>query len=322
MVICDEGFIGKFDIISSASHVAASDIIRVTNPRTIFKIKNVAYFCSFLLLFKPIIIFNSYYNILRDKTNLSSIIVCFFAIRECSGFIHYTSKYNTTIDMSNLLISSLTTLETLCALPDSSVDEARVVETIPNDDFLEHIFRSLKPSSKLVIENIATRELGNSLSTDLKIQGFCEIMCAKDTTSGDRFVVAVKPSLSVGATATITLPTANKWSLNTMDLADEELVDEAALLDQSDLPVPETKSNDCNPDAAGKKRACANCSCGLAEKQASESSSSSASAPSNPSSCGGCYKGDAFRCGGCPYLGTPAFEPGQERMVLALSDDI
>jgi Cytokine-induced anti-apoptosis inhibitor 1, Fe-S biogenesis len=62
------------------------------------------------------------------------------------------------------------------------------------------------------------------------------------------------------------------------------------------------------------------CSCGRAELEAA-----GGVAPEDmpSSSCGNCSKGDAFRCATCPFLGKPAFEKGQERVMLTdLSDQM
>ncbi|KAF1981119.1 DUF689-domain-containing protein [Aulographum hederae CBS 113979] len=122
---------------------------------------------------------------------------------------------------------------------------------------------------------------------------------------------------------------------------DDELVDEDDLLTAEDMARPIIQPPECRPKAGKRRRACKDCTCGLKEKIEAEDSQkrSTADAALNTmklgaddlaevdftvqgkvGSCGNCALGDAFRCDGCPYIGLPAFKPGQE--VRLLNDDI
>ncbi|CAN0483017.1 unnamed protein product [Ectocarpus sp. 12 AP-2014] len=86
---------------------------------------------------------------------------------------------------------------------------------------------------------------------------------------------------------------------------------------------------------ATKRRACKDCSCGRAEMEMNGGVSNTNGGATGPlpvvsvgdvddaltSACGNCSKGDAFRCGGCPFLGKPAFEKGQEKTIMLLDLD-
>lgn len=199
---------------------------------------------------------------------------------------------------------------------------------IPEEQEQSDLYDIMKPNSKLLITGIKTREQGQAIILDLKICGFVDNMAATDPVQGERFIVSKKPELA-GSVAGIKLQTSSntgvlqvkKWKMDLADLADEDLIDESELID--DIVIPEPA--DCGPGVGGKKRACANCSCGLAEIQAMEEAgeTNQGEMPVAKSSCGSCYKGDAFRCASCPFLGKPAFVPGQEKVVLSMGmDDI
>ncbi|XP_032520624.2 anamorsin homolog [Danaus plexippus] len=176
------------------------------------------------------------------------------------------------------------------------------------DSLLSIIIKLLKPSGKLILKD------QKDICSPLKLNGFLNVI-----KNGDHYS-AEKPKFEVGSKASLKLKKPAVWKLDdTVEEAwttkgDDEIIDSDMLLDEKDLTKPDEKSlRVCA--TTGKRKACADCSCGLAEELRGEIKDTP------KSSCGSCYLGDAFRCATCPYLGMPAFKPG-EKVVLDLKSDV
>ncbi|CAG4947171.1 unnamed protein product [Parnassius apollo] len=181
---------------------------------------------------------------------------------------------------------------------------------VHNDRLLATIIKILKPSGKFVLKD------KTDVSSTLKLNGFVNVIEGPDnlyTAEKSKFEVGSKVSLNLGQKPAV-------WKLDeTVEEVwsganDDDIIDADQLLDEDDLKKPDKQSlRVCA--TTGKRKACADCSCGLAEELRGETKETP------KSSCGSCYLGDAFRCATCPYLGMPAFKPG-EKVLLDLKSDI
>jgi len=237
---------------------------------------------------------------------------------------------------------------------------------LPNiSALLSQLFSGLTPLGTLHLLSLSS--VLQNLPSELTLAGF-SLLSARPT---DDFIIAQKPADVPDAHLSLkdipTLPSGTNaaavalprrrtdpdrksfkkalWSLS----PSTPPIDSESLLTPEDRERPVPTCEPFNAGASRRKKACKNCSCGLAELEAEELKQSSIvvldgsengiamavpqsekerllsaakTAPKATSSCGSCFLGDAFRCASCPYLGLPAFRPGEKVEINLGMDDI
>ncbi|KAJ9575887.1 hypothetical protein L9F63_007199, partial [Diploptera punctata] len=185
-------------------------------------------------------------------------------------------------------------------------------------ELLSELLRLVKPQGKIILREA---ELKTTSLTDLEIQTLKDLLNAKDDVKTVE-IECQKPNFEVGSSSKLLFGNktaevkpanvADVWKLDDTVDEDIETIDENDLLEEEDLKRPDqTSLRVCG--TTGKRKACKNCTCGLAEELEGKNQPTT----TKTSSCGNCYLGDAFRCASCPYLGMPAFKPGEK---IQLSD--
>lgn len=233
-------------------------------------------------------------------------------------------------------------------------DRAHVILTSGDYDSLTNslptlfafIALALVPGGELSVHNVPS---GSALSKLISDAGL-------DVSQTDTSIITAKkssPSKEQKPTS-VALPKrstkSNKAAIWAFSSPSTPTIDATSLLQPSDLarPVPT-----CEPfiadGAPRRKKACKGCTCGLAEIEAEEAKQgktvmlsaqvdgeavvvgdeerqrlikAAAMSKKATSSCGSCFLGDAFRCASCPYLGLPAFKPGEQVVIDVGMDDI
>uniref|UniRef100_A0AC35TGP5 Anamorsin homolog n=1 Tax=Rhabditophanes sp. KR3021 TaxID=114890 RepID=A0AC35TGP5_9BILA len=168
-------------------------------------------------------------------------------------------------------------------------------------EILDSLFKSLSPGSKIIAHS------EDDHTKAFMLAGFEEIRFVDIATTGvkPKFDNSVKLNFNFKPAVTI----------NPND--EDEMVNEDDLLEEEDLkkPTEDELKAACGESTEGKKkRACKNCTCGLAEEE------DKAQDALPKSSCGNCFLGDAFRCATCPSLGLPPFKKGEKVELLTVDD--
>ncbi|KAJ1733324.1 electron carrier [Coemansia sp. Benny D160-2] len=241
-----------------------------------------------------------------------------------------------------------------------ALDPGSVLQTSPvtrtKDDIVQQLkFSGFVETEVNSTELVSANELHYLAETQWKLGEPSLFVSQADGHLWTATISAMKPSYDVGAATALSFGKKTKkgqnninstsantekkrvWMLNVESDDETEIVDQDGLLEDEDLIKPSAEALARPEGVKTRRRACKNCTCGLAdggefdESVACKPEDSRPKKPKKPvdvvnlkSSCGNCGLGDAFRCGQCPFIGLPAFEPG-EKVTLGgnmLRDDL
>lgn len=214
-------------------------------------------------------------------------------------------------------------------MEDASFDEIILpydAETF--DSLLPNILYALKSGGQVHIVFTEKSSDMPDISFNLLMAGFV------DTKMGSSVTTASKTTWSANSVAIIGTKEESEASSTNLIVKDNATSTWSALVDEGDIDndgngglvdddeliaeaVPLSDITFVKSDCSTKRRACKNCTCGRADIEEAELKGmtrpviTEEELQKSVSTCGNCYKGDAFRCPGCPYLGKPAFVPDE-----------
>ncbi|KAJ5314505.1 uncharacterized protein N7443_001389, partial [Penicillium atrosanguineum] len=231
------------------------------------------------------------------------------------------------------------TYDTVLVLTDSDGSRRTEALALLTRDVYTALVPSMKPGAKLETQDKA---LDMSEAMEAVLAGLVQTASGFEKPNYEQASVAIPLKFGKkNKTAPPAIPAmgfSDDFNMNNHDRDDnDEFINEDSLLDEDDFSRPIMPPPECQPKTGRRRRACKDCTCGLADRLEAEDKERRANADKSlnvmklgtddlaevdftvegkTGSCGSCALGDAFRCDGCPYMGLPAFKPGQEVQIL------